>query len=208
MAATEISGNLIHGLGLTRSKIGLYGGTFDPIHNGHLNLAVELMESRGLAEVWFIPASVNPFKEGKEGLSPEHRLAMLKLALEPFPGFKTLDWEVSRPGPSYTVDTVQEACHRFPHHEFTLLLGEDCVSQFSQWKDSERLRGMVSVVAGCRVGCGDVGREVTGIEVVPTRVMEIEATWLRGRLVLRKPCAHLLPAKVLDYILDNQLYCL
>jgi cytidyltransferase-like protein len=113
-------------------KIGLLGGSFDPIHFGHLNLAFELMERGQLEEVWFIPAHVNPLKTHIPPVSFEHRLAMLKLAVEGISPFKIKDLESRRPAPSYTVETLRlllaEFTARVESPHFYLLLGEDSIA--------------------------------------------------------------------------------
>lgn len=95
-------------MGNSLKRIGFFGGTFDPIHLGHLNLAVEIMEKRQLDEVWFCPARVNPFKQDEQATDAFQRLEMVKIAIRDIPFFRAVDVEMSREGPSYTYDTIVE----------------------------------------------------------------------------------------------------
>lgn len=171
--------------------IGFFGGTFDPIHFGHLNLAESLKEREGLKEIWICPAWQSPFKKGVKTASPQDRLAMCKLAIEDFPGFKVIDTEIVRGGPSFTIDTIRSL-----KGSFRLILGDDQVKSFDQWKEADELKKLAPPLIGARFGEG-----------IKTPIMEISATDIRNRLAKGLPCAHLVPHKVLDYIFKNGLYC-
>lgn len=198
-------------------KIGLFGGTFNPIHFGHLNLAIEIKERRELDEVWFIPAHISPLREEPK-IAPHHRLRMAELAVAGIPGFKVLDWEIQRPPPSYTIDTVIEIKSRFPKDSFYLLLGEDCILNFPKWKNPLELVKMTPPLIGCRPPANQLLDQLQVLNfdkalkksimqgMVETPLMEISATGVRLRLEKRLYCGHLLPEKVLDYIFQNQLY--
>lgn len=179
------------------SLIGLFGGTFDPVHFGHINCAIELKEKCGLSEVWVIPACCSPFRE--MNTSPEHRLNMVKLAFEGIEGFKVKDIEINKPPPSYTIDTLRELTSKHPKKKFALLLGEDAANSFPTWKESDEILKMVPLFKARR-----------GVEFkegfVNTSYVEIEATRVRDRLKKGLYCGHLVPSKVLDYIYKNRLY--
>src|SRR5262249_44608705 len=109
---------------LTKKKIGLLGGTFDPFHFGHLNLAIEMKEKQGLDQVWFCPARLSPFKLQEQATDGQHRLKMIQLAIEGLPFFQALDLELLREGPSYTIDTILELQRREGEGvQFYLILG-------------------------------------------------------------------------------------
>lgn len=183
-------------------RIGLFGGSFDPPHLGHLTLAIELKEKGELDEVWVVPAHQSPFRV-QSGASAGHRLRMAKLAFEEIPGFKVWEGEIQRPPPSYTYETVQEILNRFPHNRYFLLLGEDAYKSFEMWKKVEEIQKGVEILVGARsLQVADKERAA----VLPTRYIDISATWVRERLKKRLYCGHLLPPKVLDYIYENQLY--
>ncbi len=192
-------------------KIGLYGGTFNPVHFGHLNLAFELMEKGGLDEVWWIPTSRSPLRPDVLEVSPDERFKMVKLVVDAIPEFKVLDNEIRRKPPAYTVDTVEEIIREHPDKKFYLLLGEDSLFRFMEWKEPERIIELVSLLIGGREGSkafhlpdaiqADVQRGF-----LKTTKFEISATHIRERLKKRMYCGHLVPAKVLDFIYVNQLY--
>lgn len=199
-------------------KIGLFGGTFDPIHLGHLNLAFELMEKRGLDQVWFIPAQINPLKLQAPPTLMEHRLAMVQLAIEEIPQFHLKDLEKERPPPSYTIDTLRafiaEEAYRPMPNQFYLLLGEDSVPGFLHWYLPEEIVKLVPLLIGSRSGIWQYAldhfslsiREAIQEGLTPTRVMDISGTDIRKRFVQTLYCGHLVPAPVLHYIQENQLY--
>lgn len=176
-------------------KVGLYGGSFDPIHFGHLNLALEILEHKGLDKIFFCPAALNPLKS-ELGTPQQHRLEMLKLALEPLPMFEILTWEFDRGGPSYTIDTLKKFIEDYPHPY--LILGEDLLSDFHQWKDWQQIQELATIVTGPR-SCAE--KEKTGY-----RVIEVSSTELRDRLSKGLYCEHLMPKNVVDYIHTHQLY--
>src|SRR5580692_5010418 len=119
---------------MRRKKIGLLGGSFDPLHFGHLNLALSLMEAHQLDSVFFCPAFTSPFKTARPpAASPEHRLAMLHLGIQTIEAFSVLDWEIKTMIPSYTIDTVEKLKNQTDAALF-LLLGEDQLSDLHRWK--------------------------------------------------------------------------
>lgn len=199
------------------NSVGIFGGTFDPVHLGHVNLAVELLERCQLDEVWFIPAHVSPFRVGEALVAPEHRLAMLRLAVEEIPSFKVLDIELRREAPSYTIDTLHELRGLYPTMPFALLMGEDVALGLPRWKEAKQIVKSFPLHVGCRRG-SDLRRKMktplfpaeirTALHsaMVPTALMDIEATQVRKRLKESLYCGHLLPSKVLDYIRAHQLY--
>lgn len=194
-------------------KIGLFGGTFDPIHFGHLNLAFELMEKKGLDQVWFIPAQINPHKTLTPTASMDHRLAMIQLAIQNITQFHLKDLEKDRPPPSYTIETIRSFIANEPH-QFYFLLGEDGVHRFMDWHQAEEIVKLVPLLIGSRIGL--IKREMAhfpllireAIEkgLVETRLMDITATDLRIRLMRGLYCGHLVPAPVLNYIWEQNLY--
>lgn len=198
-------------------KIGLLGGTFDPIHFGHLNLAFELMEKKELDQVWFIPAQVNPFKMHIPPHAMDHRLAMVQLAIQEIPQFHVKDLEKDRPPPSYTIDTLnafitEEARSPTPNH-FYLLLGEDAIANFFYWHLPEEIVKLVPLLIGSREKgkhafhqCSLPIRKAIEEGLTETRLMDISSRDIRKRLSQKLYCGHLIPASVLDYIQDNQLY--
>lgn len=200
-------------------KIGIFGGSFDPIHLGHVNLATEILEARHLDEIWFCPAAINPHKEQGSSANAGHRLNMINLAIADTPFFKILTAELDRQGPSYTVDTLRaliESQHNQidPDH-FFLIIGDDAVQSFHRWHQAKEIVRLVPLLIGQRspsIDLENLKGEPTIIEAIkkgmtPTRIMEISSTEIRDRLSKKMYCGHLLQAKVLDYILSHHLYC-
>lgn len=199
--------------------VGVYGGTFDPIHFGHLNAAIEVMEYHQLDEVWFCPAQVNPHKQNVESSSSSHRLKMLELALAELPQFGIIPNELQREGVSYTIDTLRELVEEEKKEshpsKFFLILGEDSIANFFHWKDPKEIIKIAPPLIARRLGnekplelkgdpeiCQALSRGLT-----PTHIMDISATQIRERIRKGLYIGHLVPAKVVDYIYQNQLYC-
>lgn len=199
--------------------IGIFGGTFDPIHFGHLSLALDMLDKHQLEEIWFCPVGISPHKQDTPPTAIEHRLKMLQLALEDIYEFQILDVETRRPGPSYTIDTLKDvlAKERLKSHpkEFCLILGDDAVKNFCNWHQPEEIVKLAQIFIGRRgleklvFEEGEMHSDVLKAlkaGVTETRIMEISATEIRNRIAEGQYCGHLLPAKVLDYIYDNKLY--
>ncbi|PIS03362.1 MAG: hypothetical protein COT85_00765 [Chlamydiae bacterium CG10_big_fil_rev_8_21_14_0_10_42_34] len=162
--------------------IGFFGGSFDPIHFGHLTLAIDMLETYKLEKILFCPAFCSPFKsENPPKTSPEHRLTMLQLALD-HPQFEILTLELDRKGSSYTIDTIRELQIK----GLRLILSEDVAEDLEQWKEAEELIRLAPPLIGPRTF--------------------ISSTLIRDRLKKNLYCKHLIPAKVLEYIEKHQLY--
>jgi nicotinate-nucleotide adenylyltransferase len=192
-------------------RVGLYGGTFNPIHFGHLNLAFELMEKGGLDEVWWIPAKHSPLRTNEKLLDPKLRLQMVELAIEEIPQFKVTDLELVRETPSYTIDTVKEILKKYPGMDFFLLLGEDLLKNFPEWKGFSELIELIPLLIGGRDGVElphfpHKVRDAINKGRIKTSLFELSATRVRQRLEKKLYTGHLVPAKVLDFISVNQLY--
>lgn len=189
-----------------KKTIGLFGGSFDPIHFGHINLAIQLMEIHRLDEVIWMPAHCSPFKtSAPPHASPKDRLAMLKAALEGIPQFRILPLELERHGPSYTIDTVRALSSE--NASLRLLLSEEAAAHFSQWKEADELLRLAPPLIGGR-RAGDPPRLPDALRpaFTPTRILEISSTEVRERLKKKLYCGHLIPAKALDYIHLHHLY--
>jgi len=183
-----------------KKKVGILGGSFDPVHFGHLNLGLSLKEKCHLDEVLFVPAGLSPFKESAPPFaSAKHRLSMLKIAIQPILGFRVLDWELDADGPSYTIDTIRRLSAD-PSLELHLLIGEDHLASLHKWKDAEELLELAPPLIGARNSM----RAEAHIYKIP--LFDISSTVVRERLIQKKYCGHLVPAKVLEYIEDHHLY--
>jgi nicotinate-nucleotide adenylyltransferase len=201
---------------MERKKIGIYGGTFNPIHLGHVNLALELQERHCLDEVWFIPTSLNPHKiDNDPPVSAQDRLEMVKLAIADIPTFYLKDLELHRAGPSYTIDTLRTLIQEPTPHQYYLLLGEDAISGFFHWKLVNEIVDSIPLLIGTRTGnwmdFNPEGHEPKIVEAIrkgitQTRCMDISSTDIRERIKKDLYCGHLLPANVLKYIGFHSLF--
>lgn len=194
--------------------VGIYGGTFDPIHYGHLNLAIQIMEQRQLDEIWFCPVQINPHKQNQKQTPFGQRLKMLQIALANVPNCMITEIESKRPGPSYTIDTLL-ALKAESNQNFCLILGDDAIPSFFKWHQPEKIVQLVPLLIGRRLPEPINLETLTGdkniIEAInrgmtPTRLVEISGTEIRHRIKEGLYCGHLLPEKVLDFIYKNQLY--
>lgn len=197
-------------------KIGFFGGTFDPIHIGHLNLLIELKEKCYLDRVLVCPAQVSPTKRDNPPLvMAEHRLKMVELALSDLEGVEVSEIELSLPPPSYTIETINHFLKKEgKDKEVYLLMSEEAASMIDAWKEPEKLLTLASPLIGTRHGYDRSHFEAlpTSIKVklekgrVQISAMDISSTNIRKRLQKGLYCGHLVPAKVLDYIYENRLY--
>ncbi|MGM0440038.1 MAG: nicotinate (nicotinamide) nucleotide adenylyltransferase [Chlamydiota bacterium] len=191
-------------------KVGLYGGTFDPLHFGHLNLAVGLQEAHGLNEVWFCPALISPHKQEYPPIADNHRWNMLQAVIDEIPNSRVVDLELKRQGPSYTVETLEQI--EDSHRELYLLLGEDSADNLHRWHQPEKIVDLAQPLiarrshAPWRNGPNDKINQAIEAGLTDLLLMEISSTIVRERLNARKYCGHLVPAKVLDYIYYHGLY--
>ncbi len=187
-----------------RLRLGLYGGTFDPVHHGHLVLAHDALEQLKLDAVLFVPCGQSPFKAQKPRATDAQRLAMLKLALKSEPRFWLSRCELDRPAPSYTYDTAKDIAEAFPRAELFWLIGGDQVKDLAKWHRAEDLRQLVKfvVLQRAEVSGGDEGV----LSLPEPRRLDISSTEVRRRVKARLPIHHLVPASVAAYIKRCDLY--
>lgn len=198
--------------------IGIFGGSFDPIHLGHLNLAVEMLELHRLDEVWFCPAACSPHKHHYPQVNVQHRLNMLRLAIQEEPRFSIIETEINREAPSYTIDTLNELSaqqqDKVDPDRFVFILGEDTARNFHKWRQPESILNLAQLLVGERpdrekpLSFQGSPRVVEAIKkgLTPIRLMEISSKEIRKRLLNHEYCYHLLPGKVVDYIASHCLY--
>jgi len=188
-------------------RIGLFGGTFDPIHYGHLIAAEQARDQMKLDEVWLMPAKIPPHKTRTDIASEQHRLRMVELAVADHPTFRVSDIELQREGPSYTVDTMRAIRQKFPHDDFWFIIGGDMVEMLPKWYRFEELRTMVHFIGLSRSGAqynqDAVSSYVTFVEM-PT--INISSTMIRQRVQEGISIRYLVPDAVERYIKEQRLY--
>jgi len=189
------------------SKLGIFGGTFDPIHNGHLITAQSVREIRNLDKILFIPSFLSPHKTGVKSAKPLHRLEMIKLAIEGVNFFDYNDYEITKGGISYTVDTLREL--KKSHDDLEFIIGYDNIFQFHTWKDPDEIMKLAEIIVLKRKSSHPLtskDKYVKSAIFVQTRGIEISATDIRQRVATGKPIHFLVPEKVKEYIYDFNLY--
>jgi nicotinate-nucleotide adenylyltransferase len=185
--------------------IGLFGGSFDPVHHGHLIVGQVAKEKLGLDVLRFVPAREQPFKRGRHRTSPEHRAAMLSLGLRGGPGLEVETAELSRPSPSYTVHTLQELRQREPNTELVLLLGADAAAELPAWHEAGQIPELARVVVFARPGTAvPVSSWISGSIQVPA--IDISATEIRNRVRQGQSVRYWVPEAVAEYIATHRLY--
>lgn len=189
-------------------NIGIFSGSFNPIHMGHVILANYIVEFTEIEEVWFVVSPQSPFKAGTE-LSDEHiRFKMVETALEKYEKLKASDFEFSMPKPSYTVDTLNALQSKYPECNFTLIIGADNWSYFENWKEHEEILENYNLKVYPRLGfrIAIPGKLKTKVEAMDSPILEISSTFIRESIKNGKDIRAFLPDKVYDYIIENKLY--
>ena len=182
-------------------KLGIYGGTFDPVHIGHLILAREAFEQLQLDRLVFVPAAVSPHKLDSNPAPAECRLAMLRAAVDGEPRFDVDDVELHRPPPSYTIDTIEEFRLRSPEAEVFYLVGSDNLPRLHTWHRFDELEKLVRFVVLTR-DMKPVEERYTTIR----RVIDVSATEIRNRVATGRSIRYLVPPAVEEIIRREQLY--
>lgn len=195
-------------------KIGLYFGTFNPIHIGHLIIANHMAEYTGLDQVWMVVTPHNPLKKKAALLDDYKRLELVFLATEDYPKIKPSDIEFKLPQPNYTVNTLAYLEEKFTGHEFALIMGQDNMDSLHKWKNYEVILQRYAIYVYPRLATGP--KEETAIACQPkdhpnvhfvdAPVVEISSTFIRDAIKQKKNARALLPEKVWQYIDHNNLY--
>lgn len=189
-----------------RLRLGLYGGTFDPVHHGHLILARDALEQLRLDAVLFVPCGQSPHKDRKPRATDTQRLAMLRLALKGESRFWLTRCEMDRPAPSYAIDTAEEVQQDFPRAELFWLIGADQLAALDTWHRVDELRKLVTFVVLQR-GKIEAKDPASGVLSLPqARRVDISSTEIRHRVKSRLPIDHLLPASIAASIKRHGLY--
>lgn len=199
-------------------RIGIFGGTFNPVHYGHLLLAESCREQRGLDEVWFMPAAVPPHKQDLQLVDAAQRVEMLKLAAGGNEAFHVSDLEWKRGGVSYTVDTLEAIHAERPDAELYLLIGADTLADLPNWRNPRRVCELALPTAVCRPGSGELDYELLAAFVEPSRLARlrelrvempligISSRELRARIAAGKSIRYQVPRAVEKFIETAGLY--
>ncbi|HNW67329.1 MAG TPA: nicotinate (nicotinamide) nucleotide adenylyltransferase [Bacteroidales bacterium] len=188
-------------------KIGLFFGSFNPIHIGHLIMAEYFIENTDLKEIWFVVSPNNPLKKKDTLLNASQRLYMVNIAIEDDPRFRSCDIEFKLPYPSYTCNTLVHLQENYPDKTFVLMMGEDNLENIEKWKNYEFILNNYSIYTYPRMSydCGE-HKNLPNVTFVPAPRIEISATLIRNSIAQKKSVKYLLPTKVEQFIDDMQLY--
>ncbi|MFF2482786.1 nicotinate-nucleotide adenylyltransferase [Paenibacillus sp. NPDC058071] len=193
------------------AAIGIMGGTFDPIHIGHLIAAETALDRSGLEEVWFIPTYMPPLKDGKPGADGELRLQMVEEAIRPHAAFRAVDIELTRGGTSYSVDTATALTSLYPQHTFAYIIGSDRVNDLPSWHRIEELASLVTFIGLEREGTearlgglpGYLQEQLTLVAMPP---IGVSSTDIRERVRTGRSIRYLVPDAVNELIRRRGLY--
>lgn len=187
--------------------IGILGGSFNPVHIGHMMLASYMQQFAGFDEVWLTLSPLNPLKAESDELIPDlMRLRMLEAAIGDTKGLNICDIELSMPRPSYTINTLRFLSKRYPGRSFKLIIGSDNWKVFDKWKDADEIKDDFGVVVYPRPGypVGTIYED--GVDLVNAPVVDISSTFIRKAIARGKDMSYFLPQGVADYINKHNLY--
>ena len=189
-------------------NIGLFGGSFNPIHNGHVRLAKALLQEAGLDEVWFMVSPQNPFKQNQQLLDDNKRFRLVQIALKDEPHLKACDFEFNLSKPSYTWNTLQALQEAYTDDQFTILIGGDNWAAFDKWYRYEDILQRYPIVVYPREGSEVTGFEfqVPKIKIVKTPLINISSTQIRQRIQAGKSVRGLVPTGVAMVLEQEHLY--
>lgn len=190
-------------------KVGLYFGTFNPIHAGHLIIANHMAEYSDLDQVWLVVTPHNPHKKKSTLLNDHHRLQMVFLATENYTKLKPSDIEFRLPQPNYTVHTLAHLQEKFPTYEFSLIMGEDNLNSLHKWKNYEVIIQNHDIYVYPRLNSGETNPELTAnarIHHINAPILELSSTFIRNSIKEGKNVRPLLPGNVWEYVEHNLFY--
>jgi len=204
-------------MGVTGLKIGICGGTFDPVHTAHLAVAELVKSEYGLDKVLFIPSGMPPHKDLQNVTGPVHRLKMVQCAVSSNPGFEAVSLEIERSGYTYTVDTLKELHGIYPEGtEFSYIIGADVVMDILTWRNAREVFALTGFIAVMRPGFSDEAFNSrladlkenyrVNISCMEIPLLDISSTYIRERVKAGKSIKYLVDQKVLEYIEENHLY--
>lgn len=189
-------------------NVGLFFGSFNPIHIGHLIIAQAVLENAAVEEIWFVVSPQNPFKQNKNLLHEFDRYDMVRQAVENNDRFKVSDVEFSMPKPSYTIDTLVYLKEKHPGYDFKLIIGGDNLLIFPKWKNSDKIISEFGLIVYPRPGASNDSRLLKhqNIQSIEAPLLNISATFVRRCIRENKSIRYLVPEKAAQFIYDRKLY--
>lgn len=191
-------------------KVGLFFGSFNPIHIGHLILANYILENSDMAELWFVVSPQNPFKDKKTLLKDHNRLDMVQLSVKNYPKMRASNVEFSLPKPSYTIDTLTYLKEKYPDHSFALIMGEDNLKGLPKWKNADKLIEKHQIIVYPRIFDGERQDNEylkhENISMINAPIIELSATEIRNMIKNGKNVRPMLPPEVYEYLDGSNFY--
>lgn len=190
-----------------KNKVGLFFGSFNPVHNGHMIIANYILEYTELEQIFFVVSPQNPFKEKANLLEDYHRLALIREAIGENDKFHACDIEFKMPKPSYTIDTLTYLKEKYPEKIFSLIMGSDNLQNFHKWKNANQIIENHILYIYPRPGFDDTKfKEVKNITLIKAPLMEISATFIRNAVKEKKDIRYFLPEKAWKYLKEMHFY--
>jgi nicotinate-nucleotide adenylyltransferase len=189
-----------------KKKAGLFFGSFNPIHIGHLIIAEYMLEFTDLDELWFVVSPHNPLKDKKTLLADNHRLTLVRIATEDNPKLKVSDIEFKMPQPSYTSKTLAYLSEKYPTKQFVLLMGSDNLNTFTKWKNYEYIIDNYEIYVFPRKGSMNIPVTLKKTKITDAPLLEISSTFIRKAIKDKKEVRYFLPVKVYEYIREMHFY--
>lgn len=186
--------------------IGLYFGSFNPVHIGHLIIANHVLQYSDIDKLWFVLSPHNPLKDSHALLNEYDRMHLLQLAIDDNPKFRVSNVEFSLPKPSYTIDTLTYLHEKFPLEQFSVIMGGDSFQNIRRWKNWEQLLAQYSVIVYNRSGYTVHPPEGARVQVLDAPMIDISSSFIRAQVKLKKSVRYLLPDAVWQYISENRYY--
>jgi nicotinate-nucleotide adenylyltransferase len=187
-------------------KIGLYFGSFNPIHIGHLIIAQHMLDHCQLNQVWFVVSPHNPLKESKSLLNENNRLHLVRLAIEEQHKFRASSVEFTMPRPSYTIDTLTYLSDKYPKHEFSIIMGSDSLENFPKWKNYEQILKYYPILVYNRPNTKPDKALLDKVQIINAPLLDISATYIRNKIANKQSILYLVPKEVMVYIEQNGYY--
>ena len=188
-------------------KVGIYSGSFNPIHHGHVMLANYLVEFADLDELWFVVTPQNPLKQKEDLLDDEERLKMVQLAVGDDPRLQVSDIEMHLPTPSYTINTLTSLSEQCPDCKFIFICGMDSLQNFKNWREYQRILDNYELLVFPREGY-DGGELINypSVTVLKTPIVEVSSTFIRQCIKEGRDVRHFMPEKAFAYLKENHFY--
>ena len=187
-------------------KIGLYFGSFNPVHVGHLIIVNHILNESELEKIWFIVSPLNPFKDSHNLMNEYDRLHLVKKAIEEDPRLKASDIEFSLPKPSYTVHTLAYLKEKYPDHSFSIIMGSDSFQNLGKWKNPETLIENYPIIIYKRPGFDVNNKLNANITIMDAPLLEISSTYIRELIKAGKSIKYLVPSNIEEEILSSTFF--